>query len=158
MRCPHLNPEKLVPAPIDAKKSDGDTKKGDKMIAVSTINGKPYLEETFIDRIYRMFLFICIVYYTTDTFVKIYEAEFPKDLYDGCKVGFFFHHIVTIMGFKSIFIIDHYTWFLTGPMAFHTIIVGLPKLGLFNNIIYVILLSSWFYCTLKRPFWQKKVY
>ena len=115
-----------VSSSANYKKTDGDTQKKDEMVAVSSLSGKPYLKEDMLDKIYRVFLAVCIFYYTVDTIIKLYEMEYPKDLFDGCKMGFFVHHIVTIMGFKSIFIVDHFTWFLTGPMAFHTVVVGFP--------------------------------
>ena len=105
-----------------------------------------------------MFLFFCILYYFVDSLIKLYEMQYPSDLLDGCKMGFFLHHIVTIMGFKSIFLVDHYTWFLTGPMAFHTVVVGIPQLGLFNNITYLLLLIAWLYGCTRKPFWDKRVY
>ena len=107
------------------------------------------MREDWIDKIYRVFLAFCIFYYTVDTFIKLYEMQYPRDLLDGCKMGFFFHHVVTIMGFKSIFIVDHYTWFLTGPMAFHTVVVGFPQLGLINNVTYLFFVLSWLYCCTK---------
>ena len=128
IRHPELNPEKLVPASqlANYKKTDGDTKKGEELIAVSAVSGKPYLQEDWIDKVYRVFLAFCIFYYMVDTIIKLYEMEYPRDLFDGCKMGFFVHHVITIMGFKSIFVVDHYTWFLTGPMAYHTVVVGYP--------------------------------
>ena len=98
------------------------------------------------------------MYYVVDTLIKLFEMEYPKDLFDGCKIGFFIHHVVTILGFKSIFIVDHYTWFLAGPMAYHTVVVGLPNLGLINNIIYLFFVASWMYYCTRKPFWDKKVY
>ena len=62
------------------------------------------------------------------------------------------------MGFKAIFFVDHYTWFLTGPMAFHTVVVGIPSLGIINNVIYVSIVLCWMYKNTTQPFWDKKVY
>ena len=158
VRHPKLNPEKKVAASElkNFKKTDGDTKKVEETVIVSAISGKPYLKEDWIDFVYRIFLAICILYYTVDTIIKLYEMNYPRDLFDGCKMGFFIHHIVTIMGFKSIFIVDHYTWFLTGPMAFHTVVVGFPQYGLINNIVYLFFVSAWLYCCTRKPFWNNK--
>lgn len=84
-----------------------------------------------------------------DTLLKVYEFSLkPEDLTDKCKMGFFIHHLFTIVGFKGVFFLDHYQWFMTGPMAFHTVVVGIPYLGLINNIVYVSLVLAWLYkCT-----------
>ena len=103
-------------------------------------------------------MFICIMYYLVDSLIKLYEMQYPRDLFDGCKMAFFIHHILTIMGFKSIFVVDHYTWFLIGPMAFHSVVGGLPLLGLFNNITYLLLVLAWMYGCTRKPFWDKRVY
>ena len=51
VRHPELSPEKLVPASSlkSFKKTDGDTKKDEELIAVSAISGKPYLRGDWID-------------------------------------------------------------------------------------------------------------
>ena len=51
VRHPELSPEKLVPASSlkNFKKTDGDTKKDEELIAVSAISGKPYLRGDWID-------------------------------------------------------------------------------------------------------------
>ena len=51
VRHPELSPEKLVPASSlkNYKKTDGDTKKEEELIAVSAISGKPYLRGDWID-------------------------------------------------------------------------------------------------------------
>ena len=80
-----------------------------------------------------------------DTVIKVYEMRYPDDLKDKCKMGFFVHHIITIVAFKAIFLVDHFTWFLTGPMAYHTVVVGVPSLGLINNVIYLYFVAAWLY-------------
>ena len=122
-------------------------------------SGKPYLEEDWIDRVYRVFLGICIAYYMIDTLLKIYEFSLhPEDLSDKCKMGFFIHHLFTIVGFKAIFFLDHFPWFMTGPMSYHTIVVGIPSLGIINNVIYVALVLAWLYKCTTLPFWKTRVY
>ena len=51
LRHLELSPEKLVPASSlkSFKKTDGDTKKDEELIAVSAISGKPYLRGDWID-------------------------------------------------------------------------------------------------------------
>ncbi len=150
-RCEHINREVMV------SKKDDD-KKNNSRQAVS-LSGKPYLEEDWIDRVFRAFLAICILYYMADTVLKVYEFSLnPEDLTDKCKMGFFIHHLFTIVGFKAIFLIDHFPWFMTGPMAFHTIVVGIPSLGIINNVIYVSLVLAWLYKSTTQPFWKTKVY
>ena len=94
-----------------------------------------------------------------DTLLKIYEFSLhPEDLMDKCKMGFFIHHLFTIVGFKAIFFLDHFPWFMTGPMSYHTIVVGIPSLGIINNVIYVSLVAAWLYKCTTQPFWNTRVY
>ena len=91
-----------------------------------TKKDKPFLEEDWLDRAYRTFLAVCIFYYVADIAVKLYEFDFPGDYLNGCNMGFFIHHLISIAGFKSILLVDHYAWFLTGPMSYHTMMVAFP--------------------------------
>lgn len=130
---------------ISSKKDDQVTK-------------KPFLQEDKLDRVFRAFLAVCIAYYIVDTLIKVYEMRFPQDYQDGCKLGFFIHHVITVFGFKSIFLSDHFPWFLAGPMCFHTVVVGLPDYPLINNITYVAMVLSWLYMMRQEPYKNKKVY
>ena len=147
----HINPYSSAKKKLEQEK--GKIKKNDDE---KTIN-KPYLETDFWDHVYRLFLFICILYYVVDTLIKIAEMSLP-DYQDSCKIGFLVHHIITVLGFKSIFFACHYPWFLMGPMSFHTVVVGLPHLGLFNNCVYLFFVASWVYNITKSPFWSKRIY
>ena len=97
---------------------------------------KPYLPETLLDKLFRVYLFICIQYYLADTLIKIYELKFPQDYLDMCKFGFFLHHLITLIGFKSIFIVDRFHWFMMGPMCYHTTLIAFPNFVL-NDAIYL---------------------
>jgi hypothetical protein len=118
---------------------------------------KPFLEEDWMDKVYKVFLAICIVYYIFDVGVKLTEMAFPSDYADVCKVSFGLHHIMTILGFKSVWMLDHYPWFIAGPMAYHTTIVGFPTFPL-NNALYFLTIIAWMYNLLREPFWNLKVY
>ena len=104
------------------------------------------------DHFYKFFLFTCILYYVADCFIKIYEMRFSNEWLDVCKSGYFFHHIATIFGFKSVFMSDHYPWFLAGPMCYHTVIVTFPKLGMVNNVIYLFFVASFMIYSMTPPF------
>ena len=105
---------------------------------------KPYIEEDWMDKLYRVYLAFGILYYFSDSVIKLYEMRFPEDYLDLCQLGFFLHHFFTMMSFKSIFIVEHYTWFMAGPMAYHTMMVILPHFPL-NNPIYLSLIGAWMY-------------
>ena len=153
-RCDHINKE----VPLSKKTGEAYTTTTGNIKAVSP-SGKPFLEEDWVDRVYRFYLGICILYYIADTLLKIYEFSMtPADLTDKCKVGFFIHHLFTIVGFKGIFLADHYPWFLAGPMSYHTVVVGIPTLGIINNVIYVALVLAWLYKLTTQPFWGRKAY
>ncbi len=153
-RCEHINKE----VPISKRQDNKESSANMTLKAVSP-NGKPYLEEDSLDKVFRIYLAICILYYMADTILKIYEFSLnPADLTDKCKVGFFIHHLFTIVGFKAIFLADHFPWFLAGPMAYHTVVVGIPSLGLINNVIYVLLVLVWLYKMTTKPFWSRRVY
>jgi hypothetical protein len=110
----------------------------------TTPDKRPFLNSDKWDYYYRIYLFFGIFYYIADTFIKMYEMRFPSDYVNMCKVGFLTHHIFTVFSFKSIFLIDHYTWFLTFPTAYHPMMVVFPNFVL-NNPIYLLSVFFWMY-------------
>ena len=118
---------------------------------------KPILKATIWDDVYRIYLLIGILYYFADSFIKMYEMKFPEDYLNMCKMAFFIHHIFTIMTFKSIFIIDHYPWFIIFPTAYHTLMVVFPQFVL-NNPIYLTSAALWMYKNFTYPFGKRKHY
>ena len=48
------------------------------------------------------------------------------------------HHFFTIFLFKSMWMLDHYTWFVIGPAAYHCVIVCFPTFWA-NTYIYAVL-------------------
>lgn len=96
------------------------------------------------------------MYYLADVMVKFYEMVFPDDYMDMCKDGFALHHIMTLFSFKSIFLIDHYTWFLAFPTAYHTMLVVFPNFPL-NNPIYLFSVGAWMYNLAQKPYWETKI-
>ena len=147
---------------VDFKKTDdGDTTKGGsekKMIAVSAVSGKPYFETDIFDKFFKLYLPIFAFYYLFDLLVKLYYMNFPSDLFDGCYMGFIVHHVISLFGYKTTIILDHYPWFLMGPVAFHTVVGGFTNLGLFNHIVYSFFVFNWFYGCLRKPVRGKKAY
>lgn len=103
-----------------------------------------------------MYLFIAIFYYLSDVLVKLYEMS-PTDYLDPCKLAFFMHHLMTMFSFKSIYIVDHYTWFLAFPTAYHTVLVVFPDFPL-NNPLYLLAASMWAFGLTRQPFWNKRIY
>jgi len=53
--------------------------------------------------------------------------------------------------------VDHYTWFLAFPMAYHTMLVVAPDFPL-NSPLYLLSIVAWMYNLLKAPFWNVKLY
>jgi hypothetical protein len=142
-----INPYKKRPkvdAINDAIQKKSDTK-------------RPFLEEDNVDKFFKSFLGFCILYYVADCLIKLYEFK-AEDYRDVCKMGFFAHHLATIFGFKSIFFVDHYTWFFMGPMAYHTVIVTFPDLTVINNMIYAVFVIAFaFYPCFALPFRKRKI-
>ena len=99
---------------------------------------------------------MAIIYYLADVLVKFYEMKFPDDYLDMCKDGFSLHHIMTLFSFKSIFIVDHYPWFLAFPTAYHAMLVVFPNFPL-NNPIYLLSVATWMYNLTRKPYWETKI-
>ena len=135
-----LNPFKVVKS---------ETKAGDEK--------KPYLEGTKYDLAFKFYIIFGFIYYIVDILLKIYEMKFPSHYLDICKDSFLIHHIFTVFSFKSIFVVDHYPWFLAFPPAYHTVLVAFPKFPL-NNPIYLLSVVTWMYGLLHEPFWSRKLY
>jgi hypothetical protein len=115
------------------------------------------VEEDKYDKYFRMYLAVAIIYYLSDVIVKFYEMRFPSDYLDICKDGFALHHILTLMSFKSIFVIDHYPWFLAGPTAYHPMMVIFPKFPL-NDPIYLAYIAGWMYNLRMQPtYWNTRL-
>lgn len=72
-------------------------------------------------------------------------------------MGFLMHHIFTVFSFKSMYIVDHYTWFLAFPTAYHPMLVVFPSFFL-NNPIYLFSVGAWMYNLTRPPFWNKRIY
>lgn len=119
------------------------------------VTKKPYLEEDNIDKVFRVYIGLSIIYYAADFLIKLYEMR-AEDYMDLCKLGFFLHHALTMLSFKGIFVVDHYPWFLTGPMAYHTMLVAFPNFPL-NSPLYLGTLVAWGYNLTRSPFWEKKI-
>ena len=64
-RCEAINKE--VPL---SKKNDEKAVSNHKAVSPK---GKPYLEEDNLDRVFRVFLAVCILYYIADTLFKVIE-------------------------------------------------------------------------------------
>jgi hypothetical protein len=110
-----------------------------------------------MDTFFRWYLGFAIVYYLSDVIIKFYEMKFPEDYLDICKNGFALHHIFTLFSFKSIFVIDHYPWFLAGPTAYHPMLVVFPHFAL-NNAIYLSCIGAWMYNLRMQPtYWNTRI-
>jgi len=104
----------------------------------------------------RVYLGISIFYYIADVVIKLYEMEFPYDYLDLCKMGFLLHHLFTLMSFKSIFVIDHYPWFLVFPTLYHPMMVVYPAFVL-NNPIYITSVGAWMYGLSRPTYWNTRI-
>ena len=77
---------------------------------------------------------------------------------DPCRRWYFLHHFLTVIMFKSMWMIDHYTWFLAFPGAYHCIMVCYPNFA-YNNQIYVLSLICFIFNILMiKPFNQNRVH
>ena len=72
-------------------------------------------------------------------------------------MSFFAHHLSTIFAFKSIFVLDYYTWFLMGPMSYHPVLVVFPETGIFGNAVYVFFFAAFLYHMIQPTYWKRKV-
>ncbi len=94
-----------------------------------------------LDLFFKVYLLIGGIHYTFDSFVKLYYYGFSI-IHEGCKFNYFIHHIMTLIQFKSIWMLDHYPWFIIFCPAYHCIMVAFPKFQ-YNNHIYGISIACY---------------
>ena len=130
---------------VPMRKDVGSPKKG---------RPKPIIWDDYIDKMYRLYMVFGVWYYISDIFFKISEFYLnPEDMKDQCKVSFFAHHVITVLGFQCIWNLRHYTWFMLCPVGYHTMMVILPKLPI-NNYIYGFFVVSWIVNMAREPFYS----
>jgi len=81
-----------------------------------------------------MYLLVGALHYSFDSGVKIYYYGFTI-FTERCKLYYFFHHVATVVHFKSLWMVDHYTWFMAFCPAYHCALVVYPALWI-NNYVY----------------------
>ena len=91
-----------------------------------------------------------ICYYAADTLIKFYDHKFPEHYLDICRMSFLIHHIFTVFSFKAVSFVDHYTWYIIGPTAFHTVLVALPDIPI-NYPVYLFFVGAWMYNLSFKP-------
>ena len=92
------------------------------------------MKADWLDTVFKLYLAVGGFHYTLDCFVKIHTYGFGI-LNEGCKYWYLIHHFLTLINFKSLWMLDSYAWFMSFPAAYHCIMVCAPKFWL-NNYIY----------------------
>ena len=109
------------------------------------------------DTAFKYYLAVGGFHYTLDCFVKMHTYGFDI-LNEGCKLWYFIHHLLTLINFKSLWMLDTYPWFMAFPACYHCVMVACPKFFL-NNYIYGASIA--FYVILQlyyKPFRNNKVH
>ncbi|CAG9319849.1 unnamed protein product [Blepharisma stoltei] len=96
----------------------------------STFVKEAALKTDTVDTIFRILLWPSAIYYIADSINLMFFAE----AIDQCKISFFVHHVVTLVGAGSALTIPHYPWFLMLPFAFHCFLMMFPLIGWLNYI------------------------
>lgn len=102
--------------------------------------GPHLLKADKYDSWYRIYLAVGAFHYTFDCCVKLYyygTAVFWQD----CKMVYFAHHLCTLWKFKSLWMLDSFTWFMAFPTAYHCVIVGVDMR--INDVIYAISIACY---------------
>ena len=92
---------------------------------------------------YRMYVSYSGFHYAFDSWVK-WDAYGLSIFSEECKLWYFVHHIMTVFMTKNTCMMDHFTWFIIGPGAYHTVMVAYPKFK-YNNYIYAVTIICAFY-------------
>lgn len=104
-----------------------------------------------------MYLLTGGIHYAFDSCVKLHAYRFGI-FNEECKLLYFMHHICTVIMFRSMWMIDHYPWFIAFPPGYHCVMVGFPRFA-YNNYIYAVALISFFYMNIMIPtFWKNRVH
>ena len=115
------------------------------------------LTEHLIDFLFRLYLLSGGIHYSFDSLVKIYYYGF-QIIYKECKLWYFIHHVATLVNFRSLWMLDHYPWFMMFPPAYHTVLVAFPDFWL-NNYVYGIALASYIiHILFVKTFRENRVY
>ena len=107
------------------------------------------LKGDIFDHWFRMYLLVGAIHYSFDTWVKFSQYGLVELLRDDCKLMYTIHHFFTLFVFKSLWMLDHYTWFVAGPPAYHCIMVCCPNFE-GNNYIYGFFLVAFVFLQLSN--------
>ena len=102
-----------------------------------------------IDYWFQLMLVPMIAYYILDAAYLVAQHQNM----DSCNFGFLFHHLVTLVGSKTILTIPHFPWFLIAPFTLHNLLVMLPY-QTWLNYLYLVSLLMHLYGMLQEP-WIK---
>ena len=120
-------------------------------------NKKKVLQGTTGDYLFKLYLTIGAVHYLFDSFVKIYYFGFGI-IYEGCSFWYFIHHVNTVINFKSLWMLDHYPWFMLLPPSYHCVMVAWPKLWI-NNYVYGVAITCYIgFSLIPKTFRENRVH
>lgn len=98
------------------------------------------------DFLYKIYLLIGAIYYIADSAIKFYYFGFTV-FTDRCRQAFFFHHVMTLIVFQGLWMLDYYPWFCSFPPSYHNALVAFPRLWI-NNYVYATALVCFVFCPL----------
>ena len=108
--------------------------------------------------IFKFYLIVGGIHYGLDSCVKAYSYG-PSLIYEGCKFIYFMHHVCTVVMFRSMWMLDHYTWFIALPASYHCMLVAFPRWEPWNSYIYAVaLIFFFFHIALVAPFNTNRVH
>ena len=112
-----------------------------------------------MDHFYRFYLLIGGIHYSLDAAVKLKFYGIAGIMGDDCRRAFFVHHICTVIMFRSMWMVETFTWFVALPSAYHNVLVAFPHFVPWNNYMYGIGLICFFVCQLcLKPFNRNNVH
>ena len=112
------------------------------------------IQTTKCDRVFKIYVFIGMVYYIIDTIyiLRTYGIEM-----NACLGSMFLHHLWTITTSFFIFQLDHYPWFISFSIAFHCFLILFPQITFFNYI-YISGFICFAYAFMQHPWNKSRLY
>jgi hypothetical protein len=108
-------------------------------------NKKELPKQTILDVLGKIQASIYAFFYAPELVMNLFH------LHSICKICYIIHHIFTIYGAYIIVKMNHISWFVFFPPAFHTLLLVFPTWGSLNYF-YILSIINCYYGCMQKPY------
>ena len=120
---------------------------------------KKFLEPTWVEYVYRVYMFFGVLYYIADSVDIMFIRHGVTLNFDVCLWAIFAHHFFTLLTSFWIMRVPHIPWGIGFPLAFHCVLVTWPEETRFHLIYGVVGAVNYFGTMLFiKPFKDSWIY